>query len=52
MHGVFLAFGPNIKNGYLNSFENIHIPFITKILGLKPNKDIDGSVQVLGDFVK
>jgi len=53
MHGVFLAFGPNIKPAKINTFENIHIyPFITKILNIKSSPFIDGKAEILGGYVQ
>lgn len=53
MHGVFFAIGPNIIPAKIKSFENIHIyPFITSILNISPNPDIDGKKEVLGKYVK
>ena len=49
MHGVFLVRGPGIAGGQrIPAFEAIHIyPFLAEILGLTPNPEIDGDLQVL-----
>ena len=49
MHGVFLVRGPGITGGQrIPAFEAIHIyPFLAEILGLTPNPEIDGDLQVL-----
>ena len=38
MHGIFYAFGPNIRSGMqIPKFENIHIyPIICRLLGISP----------------
>jgi len=47
MHALFIADGPAFKDGFLSPrFENIHVyPLVVKILGLKPNPEIDGSLN-------
>ena len=53
MHGIFMAIGPNIKSQSIKSFENIHIyPFITKLLGINYDHQIDGDPSVLNNFLK
>lgn len=49
MHGVFLVRGPRIEGGQqIPAFEAIHIyPFLAEVLGLTPNPEIDGNLQVL-----
>ena len=49
MHGVFLVRGPGIDGGQrIAAFEAIHVyPFLTEVLGLTPNPDIDGELGVL-----
>lgn len=49
MHGIFVAAGPRIRAGLrIPPFENIHVyPLVTEILGLVPNRDIDGRLEVL-----
>ena len=49
IHGVFLAAGPNITAGRrIGPVESIHVyPFLTQLLHLTPNPNIDGDVSVL-----
>ncbi|MEZ4873429.1 MAG: ectonucleotide pyrophosphatase/phosphodiesterase [Bdellovibrionales bacterium] len=49
MHGVFYAYGPNIKKrGTIESFENVHIyPLVTHILGIESPIPHDGNIEVL-----
>ena len=49
IHGVFLVRGPGIEGGQqIPAFEAIHIyPFLADILGLTPNPEIDGDLEVL-----
>ena len=49
MHGVFLVRGPGIEAGQqIPAFEAIHIyPFLAEVLGLTPNPEIDGDLEVL-----
>ena len=49
MGAIFLAKGPGITGGTrLAPFEAVHIyPFLAHVLGLKPNPDIDGDLEVL-----
>ena len=44
MHGIFYAYGPSFKDGYIiDSFENIHIyPIICEILNINPYIKSDG----------
>ncbi len=49
MRGIFLALGPGIGAGTrIPAFENVHIyPFMARVLGLRPNPEIDGDPSVL-----
>ncbi len=49
MQGIFLAAGPNVAPaGRIAAFENVHVyPFLTALLGLRPNAEIDGDAAVL-----
>ncbi|HEY8380022.1 MAG TPA: ectonucleotide pyrophosphatase/phosphodiesterase [Nannocystis sp.] len=49
MQGIFLAAGPAIRPGVrIPAFENVHLyPFIAHLLGLRPNPEIDGRLEVL-----
>ena len=49
MHGLFLAAGPDITPaGRIAAFENVHLyPFLTALLGLRPNAEVDGKARVL-----
>ncbi|HEX6941126.1 MAG TPA: ectonucleotide pyrophosphatase/phosphodiesterase [Longimicrobiales bacterium] len=49
MQGIFLAAGPAIRPGLrIPAFENVHIyPLLTHLLGLRPNPEIDGRLEVL-----
>jgi hypothetical protein len=49
MHGVFLVPGPWIEGGQqIPAFEAIHIyPFLAEVIGLTPNPEIDGDLEVL-----
>ncbi|MEQ9398523.1 MAG: ectonucleotide pyrophosphatase/phosphodiesterase [Longimicrobiales bacterium] len=49
MGGIFLAMGPGIAGGQrIEAFESIHIyPLMAHVLGLTPNPEADGSLQVL-----
>jgi hypothetical protein len=49
MRGIFVAAGPLIRPGkQIPAFENIHIyPLMAVLLGLEPNRDIDGKLEVL-----
>ena len=53
MKGVFLARGPRIVPGqHIPAFESIHIyPFLTEILRLTPNSNIDGDPAVLAPIL-
>ena len=54
MQSIFMAYGPEIKSNFqVNSFENIHIyPLLCKLLEIKPSKESEGEIQVLGNIVK
>ncbi len=49
MSGIFLARGPGIAGGQrIDAFESIHIyPLLAHVLGLTPNPDVDGRLEVL-----
>lgn len=49
MQGIFLAVGPRIQAGLrIPAFRNIHVyPLIANLLGLRPNPEIDGRLDVL-----
>ena len=49
MQAIFVADGPAFKSGYSRKrFENIHIyPLLAHILGLVPNAEIDGDLDVV-----
>ena len=49
MGSIFLAQGPGIAGGQtIGVFESIHIyPFLASVLGLTPNPDVDGRLEVL-----
>ena len=49
MGGIFLAQGPRIAGGQtIDVFESIHVyPFLASVLGLTPNVDVDGRLEVL-----
>ena len=54
MGGIFLAAGPQIAAaGRIAAFDNVHIyPFLTTLLGLRPNPDIDGDAAVLAPALR
>ena len=54
MEGIFLARGPQIGAGQrIGPFEMIHIyPFLAKLLGLRPNPEIDGDLAVLATVLR
>ena len=49
MGGIFLAQGPGIAGGQtIGVFESIHVyPFLASVLGLTPNPEADGRLDVL-----
>lgn len=53
MQAIFLAHGPAFKNDYeRGTVENIHIyPLIIEILGLVPNDEIDGDLDLIKDVL-
>jgi predicted AlkP superfamily pyrophosphatase or phosphodiesterase len=54
MHGIFVAAGPGVRRGMrVPAFENIHVyPFLSALLGLEPNPDIDGRAAVLAPILQ
>lgn len=54
MHAIFLASGPQFKNGVkVESFENVNVyPIITNILGLQIQDEIDGTSKVADEVLK
>jgi hypothetical protein len=54
MATIFLISGPRIKQGIeLSPFQNIHIyPFLTSLLGLTYDHEIDGDPSVLAPMLK
>jgi predicted AlkP superfamily pyrophosphatase or phosphodiesterase len=54
MQGIFLAAGPHVAPvGRIDAFENVHVyPFLTALLGLRPNPGIDGDPAVLAPLVR
>ncbi|HEX7118306.1 MAG TPA: ectonucleotide pyrophosphatase/phosphodiesterase [Longimicrobiales bacterium] len=49
MRGIFLAAGPAIRSGLrIPAVENVHVyPLLAHLLGLRPNPEIDGRLEVL-----
>jgi len=49
MQAIFLAMGPGIAPGQVIApFESVHVyPFMTHVLGLTPNPEADGRLEVL-----
>jgi predicted AlkP superfamily pyrophosphatase or phosphodiesterase len=49
MHASFFAWGPGIRPGSRPApFENIHVyPLVMHVLGLRPNPEVDGRLEVL-----
>lgn len=54
MHGIFIAWGPAIKQGVnLKSFQNVSVyPLITEILQLNYNHKIDGKLKDVKDAIE
>ena len=54
MGGIFLARGPRINAGQrIGPFEMIHIyPFLAKLLGLTPNQESNGDLDVLAQVLR
>ena len=54
MQGIFLAMGPQVRPaGRIAAFENVNVyPFLTAILGLAPNPEIDGAAAVLAPILR
>jgi arylsulfatase A-like enzyme len=53
MYGLFVASGPRIQAGQrIGSFENVNVyPLLAEILGLVPNPEADGRLEVLGSIL-
>jgi len=51
---IFIASGPNINEGrVVQPFENIHlVPFMSQLLGIKQQENIDGKKAVLTPLIK
>lgn len=54
MHGIFYAWGPNVKVGArVEPIENIHVyPLVCAILGIDPPSNIDGKLDQLKEVLK
>jgi len=54
MHAIFMAWGPNFRNGLIIApFRNVNVyPVLTQILGLKSTDKIDGTDDVAKNIVK
>ena len=54
MQGIFVAMGPRIVEGErIPAFDNVHVyPLVAEILGLQPNPEIDGSLEVLAPILR
>ena len=54
MHGIFFAVGPAFKKGYqTGTIRNIDVyPLVCKILGMRWNRNIDGSLERIGFILK
>ncbi len=54
MHGIFIASGPNFKNGYVTgTLWNIDIyPLLCKIFNIPPNPNIDGRLERIEFLLK
>ena len=54
MNGLFVATGPRIVEGVtVPGFNNVHIyPLLSEILGLGPNPEADGRLDVLGGILR
>lgn len=54
MGGIFLSFGPHVKNdGLIEAIDNIHVfPYVMALLKLNPVTDIDGDLKVLKPHIK
>lgn len=54
MHGVFIANGPNFKNGYrTGTVWNVDIyPLLCKIFNIEPASNIDGKIERIGFVLK
>jgi predicted AlkP superfamily pyrophosphatase or phosphodiesterase len=53
MGAIFLALGPRIRPGArIPAFESVHVyPLLAHLLGLRPNPDIDGRLEVLAPIL-
>jgi predicted AlkP superfamily pyrophosphatase or phosphodiesterase len=53
MAAVFLARGPRIRAGsWVDPFESVNVyPLLAELLGLQPNPDIDGRLEVLSQLL-
>ena len=49
MGAIFVARGPTIRRGLtIDAFESVHVyPLLAHVLGLEPNPDADGRLEVL-----
>lgn len=54
MHGIFLAAGPQVRPaGRIEAFESVHVyPFLSALLGLRPNPEADGRLEVLAPLLR
>lgn len=53
MGGIFLSFGPDVKNsGMIPAIDNIHVfPYVMALLKLQPVTGIDGKLEVLAPYI-
>lgn len=54
MHGILYAWGPAFRpGGRVGRVENVHVyPLVTRILGLRPNPEIDGREEALRPLLR
>ena len=54
MGAIFLARGPGIKAGSrIEAFESVHVyPLMARLLGLTPNPEADGRLEVLAPILR
>ena len=54
MGGIFLSFGPDVKNnGMIPAVDNIHVfPYVMELLNLQQVSGIDGKLEVLAPHIK
>jgi predicted AlkP superfamily pyrophosphatase or phosphodiesterase len=54
MHGIFIASGPNFKSGFTcGTISNVNInPLLSKIFGIEPRANIDGSLEQIEFILK